>query len=387
MVTIVVQQDTRYRKIVRKKLTKICVNEGKTLRVAIVGCGKIADAHVEEIRKIPGARLVAVCDLEPLMAEQLAVRYSIPNWYSEVSEMFKAEVPEVIHITTPPQSHLALVRQAFEAGCDVFLEKPVALHHAEVKAIIQAAMDANRKLTVNYWPNFEPQAIELRRMHESGILGAPVHVESFYGYNLAGEYGTAIRQDPNHWVRKMPGMLFQNVLDHVLNKITPFLDDEEPMIHAHASLGEDLEAAGPNELLDELRVLIQGRHASAYATFSAHARPVGHTLRVYGTKNTVQVDFNARSIVLERKQSFPSALGRLFPPFKVASDYMQQGLKNVRRFSQARFHFFDGMRCLLTEFYSCIENDSPPPIAYDEILRVSAMIDSVIAQVYPEVPA
>ena len=357
------------------------------MKVAIIGCGKIADAHVEEIGKIPGAQLGAACDLEPLMAEQLATRYSIPKWYSAVSEMLKSESPDVVHITTPPHSHLALVRQAFDAGCDVFLEKPVALRHADVKAIIQAAMDANRKLTVNYWPNFETQAMELRHLHESGILGAPVHVESFYGYNLAGEYGTAIRHDPNHWVRKMPGMLFQNVLDHVLNKITPFLDDDDPMIQAHACLGGGLEAAGPDELLDELRVLIQGRHVSAYATFSAHARPVGHTLRVYGTKNTAQLDFNARSIVLERKQTFPSALGRLVPPFRVASDYMRQGFKNVRRFSQSRFHFFDGMRRLLTEFYSCIENDSPPPITYDEILRVSSMIDSIIAQVYPGVPA
>ena len=44
------------------------------LKVAIVGCGKIADAHVDEIRKIPMAELVAVCDTEPIMAEQLAVR-------------------------------------------------------------------------------------------------------------------------------------------------------------------------------------------------------------------------------------------------------------------------------------------------------------------------
>lgn len=362
------------------------MNKGKILKIAIVGCGKIADAHVEEIRKIPGAQLVAVCDLEPIMAEQLASRFAIPKWYSVVSEMLKTETPNVLHITTPPQSHLSLVRQAFEAGCDVFLEKPVALHHADVKAIIQAAMASNRKLTVNYWPNFEPQAMELKRLHDSGMLGDPVHLESFYGYNLAGEYGTAIRQDPNHWVRKMPGMLFQNVLDHVLNKITPFLDDDDPMIQAHGFYGGE-GATGADELLDELRVLVQGRRVSAYATFSAHARPVGHTLRVYGTKNTAQVDFNARSIVLERKQTFPSALGRLVPPFRVASDYMRQGLKNVHRFSQARFHFFDGMRRLLTEFYNCIENDAPPPIAYDEILRVSSMMDSVIAQVYPEVPA
>jgi hypothetical protein len=110
-------------------------------------------------------------------------------------------------------------------------------------------------------------------------------------------------------------------------------------------------------------------------------------LRVYGTKNTAFVDYMARTVVLERKQTFPSALGRLFPPFLVAKDYLRQGLTNVNSFSHARFHFFDGMRRLLSEFYLCIENDSPPPISYGEILRVSAIMERIFEQVYPEVRA
>jgi hypothetical protein len=108
-------------------------------------------------------------------------------------------------------------------------------------------------------------------------------------------------------------------------------------------------------------------------------------LRVYGTKNTAYADFAARTVVLGRKQGFPSALGRLFPPFLVAKDYLRQGLKNVNSFSHARFHFFDGMRRLLTEFYLSIEQDSAPPISYDEILRVSAIMERIFDQVYPEV--
>jgi hypothetical protein len=66
---------------------------------------------------------------------------------------------------------------------------------------------------------------------------------------------------------------------------------------------------------------------------------------------------------------------------------LKQGLKNVSRFSNARFHYFDGMRTLLSEFYLSIENDSQPPIAYSEILRVSAMMEEIFEQVYPEVRA
>ena len=353
------------------------------LKIAIAGCGKIADAHVEEIRKIPTVELVAVCDLEPIMAEQIAVRYGVPRWYSDVAAMLDAEKPDVLHITTPPQSHLALTRQAVAAGCHIFLEKPVALRHSAAQAIVAEVVAAGKKLAVNYWPNFEAPALELRRLYAAGVLGDAVHVESFYGYNLAGEYGTAIKRDPDHWVHRMPGKLFQNVLDHVLNKITPFLLDKHPAIQSIAYCREAAAGNG-SPLLDELRVTIHGAQTSAYATFSSHARPVGHTLRVYGTRNTAHVDYAARTLVLERNQSFPSALGRLFPPFLVAKDYLRQGLKNTNRFRRARFHFFDGMRQLLTEFYLSIEQDSAPPITYEEILRVSAMMETIFEQVYPE---
>jgi predicted dehydrogenase len=357
-----------------------------SLRAVIVGCGKIADAHVEELKKIPSAQLCAVCDLEPIMAEQLAVRYGVPRWYSDVAKLLAEEKPDVVHITTPPQSHLALTRVAVAAGCHVFLEKPVALRHRDAEAIVAAVVAGGRKLAVNYWPRFEAPALELRRLYETGVLGDPVHIESSYGYDLAGDFGMALRRDPNHWVRQMPGKLFQNVLDHVINRITPFLADEQPFIHAVAYCGDtSADQSRPDALLDELRVLIRGEHTSAYATFSANARPIGQTLRVYGTRNTAFADFGARTVVLERKQTFPSALGRLFPPFLVAKDYLRQGLKNVNSFSHARFHFFDGMRRLLGDFYSSIENDTPPPLDYAEILRVTSIMERIFDQVYPEV--
>ena len=378
----------RYERIVKsfQRPKKSLARKAIRLKIAIVGCGKIADAHVEEIRKIPSVELSAICDLEPIMAEQLAVRYGIPRWYCDVAHMLEVEKPDVLHITTPPQSHLSLARQAVAAGCHVFLEKPVAPRHCDTEAIIATAVAAGRKLAVNYWPNFETPALELRRLVETGTLGCPVHVESSYGYDLDGEYGTALKRDPEHWVHRLPGKLFQNVLDHVLNKITPFVDDPQPLVQAIAYGGDNGGVASrPGQHLDELRVTILGAQVSAYATFSAHARPVGHTLRVYGTKNTAHVDFVARTVVLERKQTFPSAVGRLIPPFVVAKDYLRQGLKNLNSFSHSRFHYFDGMRRLLSEFYLSIEKDSSPPIAYDEILRVSALMERIFEQVYPEV--
>src|SRR5260370_12216450 len=78
------------------------------LRVAIAGCGKIADQHVQAIDRIPGCRIVALCDQEPLMAKQLGERCRVSQCFSDLAEMLGAVSPYVVHITTPPQSPFSL---------------------------------------------------------------------------------------------------------------------------------------------------------------------------------------------------------------------------------------------------------------------------------------
>jgi predicted dehydrogenase len=128
-----------------------------TLKIALVGCGKIADGHVEEIQKLPTrARVVAVCDREILMAEQMATRYRIPAYYDSYPQMLERERPDVVHITTPPQSHLPLSRLALDAGCHIYVEKPLALNHSDAKALIGAVASSGRKMTIGYTYLFDP---------------------------------------------------------------------------------------------------------------------------------------------------------------------------------------------------------------------------------------
>ena len=54
------------------------------LKVGIVGCGKIADAHASQMQRIPGCEIVGVCDREPLMAEQSAERFPIKAYYQRL---------------------------------------------------------------------------------------------------------------------------------------------------------------------------------------------------------------------------------------------------------------------------------------------------------------
>ncbi len=353
-----------------------------TLKVAIVGCGKIADGHVEEIQKMPAlARVVAACDREPIMAEQLAVRYDIPHHGADFSRMLKEQRPDVVHIATPPSSHLPLAIEAIDAGCHVFVEKPFTLSHADSQRLIAHAEAAKKKVSIGYTYLFDPPALEMRGLIEQGVLGDIVHVESFFGYNLDGAFGRAVLGDANHWVLKLPGQLFHNNIDHLLNKLVEFIDDDVPSVTALGSVRREGRTGDHrDQMMDELRLVIRGKRTTAYGTFSSHIKPAAHFVRVYGTRNIAHVDYAMRAVTLEATSSLPSAIGRLVPAIGQASQFAKAFGRNVGRFARSDFHFFAGLNHLFDRYYRSILDNLPPPISHRDILRISAMLDDIFGQ-------
>lgn len=351
------------------------------LRVGIIGCGKIADGHVEQIRAIGRGEVVAVCDREPLMAEQLAVRMKIPGRYDDAAEMLRKERLDVVHIATPPDSHLFLARMCFEAGCHVFMEKPFALTAAQTRDILALAAAANRKVGVNYLYNYETPGLELEELVRKGSLGEIVHLDTSYGYNLAGDYGLAVMTDPGHWVHRLPGKLFHNVLDHVLAKVVPFLGDEiDTRVLAFRRRGPTGSAI-VDAMPDELRFILRSGGVTVTGNVSAHGRPVPHLLRVVGTQESVELDYTARTLIRASRWSAPSSLGRQFMAWTQAKQLFDNAKRNVGRFRRYEFHYFQCMRVLLDRFYDSVEGKGTDPVPPDQILRVCHLIDQIVVGV------
>ena len=95
----------------------------------------------------------------------------------------------------------------------------------------------------------------------------------------------------------------------------------------------------------------------------------------------MHVDYVTRTVTLDPFPKLPSAIGRLLPGFGQAWQYFREGGRNVIRFAKSEYHFFAGLNYLISAFYDCILNDSRPPVAYRDILRISAMTDEIFAQV------
>ena len=348
------------------------------LRVGIIGCGKIADGHVEQIRATGRGEVVAVCDSEPLMAEQLSVRLNVPARYTNLADMLYAERLDVLHIATPPDSHVAIACAAISAGCHVFVEKPFALTETQARVILDTAASLGKRVSVNYLYNFETPGLELERLLEAGALGDIVHLETNYGYNLAGDYGMAVMADPGHWVHRLPGKLFHNVLDHVLAKVAAHIGEDFSVQVLAFRRRPATGNAAVDAMADELRFMLRGGSVTVSGLVSAHGRPVAHTLRVVGTTDTVELDYAARTLVQSARQTQPSAIGRLFTPWVQARQFLRNGWRGIGEFRRYEAHYFQCMRVLLNRFYDAVEGHGADPVPHPHILRVCRVIDQMV---------
>ncbi len=359
------------------------------LKVAIIGCGKIADAHAWQIHAIPGCEIVGVCDSEPLMARQLYDRFPVKSYFGGVAQMLAEAKPDVVHVTTPPHTHFEIAKLCLDYGAHTYVEKPFTVTAAEAARLVELANQRGVKLTVGHDDQFSSVACRLRKLVRDGYLGGlPVHMESYFCYDLGdATYARVLLGDKHHWVRRLPGRLLHNIISHGIARIAEFLTSDDPQILAHGFVSPLLRQIGETEIIDELRVIIsEGQSTSAYFTFSSQMRPSLHEFRIFGPKNGLLLDQDHDVLIKLSGQKFKSYLEKFFPPALLARQYVSGMTTNVRSFLSRDLHMKQGMRNLMTAFYKSITEAAPVPIPYREIILTAKIMDCIFAQIHSEFP-
>lgn len=350
------------------------MSEARKLRVAILGCGQIADAHLQEITHIPRAMLVAACDAQIEVAGQAARRFDVPAAYDDIDRMMDEAKPDVVHVTTPPHSHAPLARRLLDAGAHVYVEKPFTVDLAEAEALLAHAESRGRKVCAGHDQLFDPVWVRAEEIADRGELGEVVHVDSVYGYNLDGPFGKLMFNHPNHWLHRLPGGLFQNNISHALYRISKFLVDEEPRIWATTARRRE------GEPPSELRVMLQGRSVTGNVLFSSRARPVQRAATIYGTLGTLEAELDGRTLRWKYPPKWPGALGKVNVPWLQFREAAGNLGRNAGDFLGHRQHFFRGMRTLFSRFYDSILDGTPLPVPYADVLRVTRWMDTIFAE-------
>jgi len=317
------------------------------------------------------------------MARQLYERFPVKRYFSDLTALLSEAQPDVVHITTPPESHFEIARVCLEQGCHVYVEKPVTLRADEAQVLVARANERGLKLTAGHDAQFSHAARRMRTLVQSGYLGGrPVHMESYYGYDLGDSgYARALLGDRRHWIRRLPGGLLHNTMSHGIAAIAEFLTSDSPQVIAYGFVSPLLKGIDEREIVDELRVIIYEQECTtAYFTFSSQMRPSLHQFRVYGPKNGLLLDQDQESLIKLRGRRFKSYGEKFIPPVIFASQYLENLISSARTFLASDLHMTSGMKYLIESFYDSITRGTPVPIPYREILLTARIMDAIFDQ-------
>lgn len=153
-------------------------------RVAVIGCGRIAqDGHLPAYLAAATAgrcQVVGVCDIDLARAVAVGASVGVPG-FGSLDALVDATAPDIVSITTMPDSHHDLTLRALAAGCHVLCEKPIAMNAGQAAAMTAAAAGADRLLSVCFEYRTWDEARFLRQCIAAGDLGQVLAVRTWGG--------------------------------------------------------------------------------------------------------------------------------------------------------------------------------------------------------------
>jgi predicted dehydrogenase len=155
--------------------TRLRAAEDK-VNVAVVGLGGRGQAHMSTYGKLPGARIVAVCDVnqEALERGQAKVKKETgeePKGYKDMRQVFDDKNVQAVSMPLPNHWHALATIWACQAGKDVYIEKPACHNPYEGQKMIEAARKYNRMVQIGSQSRSMPHKIKAMQLLHDGAIG------------------------------------------------------------------------------------------------------------------------------------------------------------------------------------------------------------------------
>ena len=142
------------------------------LRIGLVGCGEVCEhKHLPGLRRVTGARVVAVADRDRARGDRVAGRFAIPRVFTSARELLESGEVDAVGVLVPPGEHSEVTLAALAAGTHVLVEKPVTLDLAEADALVAAARAATGRSLMGFHMRWHRLVREARSLVREGAVG------------------------------------------------------------------------------------------------------------------------------------------------------------------------------------------------------------------------
>ena len=271
------------------------------IRYALIGCGRIAPNHIAAcMNNADDLEICAVCDpvaermeevLKPMAQEERAkVRR-----YADYRDMLEAEKPELCAIATESGRHAAIGLDVLRAGCNVIIEKPIALSIDDARALIAEAEKRGLKLCACHQNRFNKSIRKIRSAVEEGRFGRMLHGAAHIRWNRGPSYYEQARWRGT-W--EQDGGALMNQCIHNIDLLRWMMGDEVTEVMAYTdNLQHDYIQA--EDLGMALVKFASGAYGLIEGTTNIYPHNLEETLYLFGESGTVKAGGKSVNIIEE----------------------------------------------------------------------------------------
>lgn len=313
------------------------------MKYALIGCGRISPNHIQAAinNKL---EIVGLCDLRPENTADKKRKFKLDDGvheYTDYHEMLEKEKPELVAIATESGRHAAIAIDCIHAGCNVIIEKPIALSLKDADAIIAAGERMHVKVCANHQNRFNKSIMKIRDAIDTGRFGKLFYGTAHIRWKRDHEY-----YDRAAWrgTWEQDGGALMNQCIHNIDLLRWLMGDEiTEVVGMTDRLDHDYIEA--EDLGIALVKFANGSYGIIEGTTDVYDRNLEETLYIFGEKGTVKAGGEAVNRIEEWRFS------DLFDePEEVKRDFSEQP-PNIYGFGHSK---------LYKDMIHAIETDSQP---------------------------
>jgi predicted dehydrogenase len=358
------------------------------IRAAVVGSGAISKEHLgflsgkAAIRASTPVehriRLVGVCDLSPVTARYSADEYGADAPYTDLGELLAEARPDVVHVLTPPETHVALVTTCLEAGAHVICEKPITPTHRELIELLEVARANDRHLMESHNYRFNRTVVAMRRAIDGGEIGTVREVGIRVVLPVtdpAGRFGDPHLPSPIH---RMPAGVVHDFITHLTYLLRHLAG---PVAFDRIAAAWSNHSENPLFTWDDLDAILIGRGEAGPVhgrlRFDAGAGPDTFAIEVRGSDGWMETDLFQPYLRTVRPRPGGAQLSPIVNHVANGWGLIDQGVRNVGRKIMQRGPY-EGLYRMLDETYLALGAGRPLPVTADDMLGASELIDRLV---------
>jgi UDP-N-acetyl-2-amino-2-deoxyglucuronate dehydrogenase len=255
----------------------------RKFKLAIIGCGRIAQRHANHIQNSKGLELTAVCDVVEEKAQNMGQEYKAEVFYDLATLLKEADI-DIVSICTPNGLHALHSIMALKAGKHVLCEKPMAISVQDCGEMIEAAERANRRLFVIKQNRFNPPVKAVKELIDGDKLGKIYSVQLSCFWNRNENY----YKDSWKGTSALDGGTLYTQFSHFIDLLYHLIGDVKDV----KAYGNNFHHQGIIEFEDTGVVILKFYNSvigTINYTVNSYGGNMEGSLTIFGEKGTVKI--------------------------------------------------------------------------------------------------